>query len=357
MEEKVSEKSAIKTVLNYSSVHVDEVCHNVLDCIQQSLVQGFRSEDIDSYTHYLTVLTDLLRCYSSDAACDKKEENLSFKDIRAHILQDVCLPLLGNIFPSVDKNPEVNVLLGIVGRLIAECIKNEDEMLCSILQIFENDLEKFKEAKPTDFDLQHDKSFIDIYSLLEVSRHVITSIRSTSAVNERIAIQLRSIFDKLIDAIEYISVDLTGSVCIPVLLRIMKVDSCNLPKYLVIIWKYIKNFSNLSDKRTQYIMLCGFANYFFPVTEGLKGIDVKEIPEFWEILQNGLIDKDSVNRKRSLYLLKRIVDICESTMAVVNNDAKQNVFWWSKSRSSELSKTWQDFMLLAEVLEEKQVNL
>lgn len=353
----MEEKTAITTVLKYCSVQVDEVCCNVLDCIQQSLVQGFRLEDIDSYTHYLTILTDLLCCHSNDAACDKKEENKSFRDIRSHIVQDVCMPLLGNIFPSVDKKPEINVLLGIVGRLIAQCTKNEDEILCNILQILENNLEKFKEAKPTDFDLQHDKSFIDIYTLLEVSRHVVTSIRGTSAVNERIVIELRSIFDKLIDAIEYISVDLTGSVCIPVLLRILKVDSCNLTKYLDIIWKYIKNFSNLSDKRTQYIMLCGFANYFFPVTDELKGVDVKQIPEFWDILQNGLIDKDSVNRKRSLYLLKRIVDICESTMAVVNNDLKESVFWWSKSRSSELSKIWQDFMLLAEVLEEKQVNL
>jgi hypothetical protein len=157
--------------------------------------------------------------------------------------------------------------------------------------------------------------------------------------------------------LEFISVELIGSTCVPVLLKVIKVDIKNVSEYAEFIWKYILNFSQLNDRRKQFLLLCGFANYFFPVTGELCCVDVKCKQEFWEILQSGLINKDSVNRKRSLYLLKRIVDICESTSLEVNTEQSQPIFWWSKDTSSELSKTWQDFMLLAEVLEEKQVKM
>ncbi|XP_053399349.1 probable methyltransferase TARBP1 [Mercenaria mercenaria] len=362
----MEKSTVIGTLFQQSSLKVEEVCHSLINSIQSNLDQGFKFEEISSYSHNLAVLKDLLCCNGAvenrkDAKQKGKDEDLqtneNLADIKLNIVEKICLPLLGHLFPSSDSRPEVQVLLGVTGQLVAVCVKNNDGTFHSVLEYIEMNIEKFENAKPTNFDMQHDRAIVDIHTILEVMRHVINSVAGVKNVDDQILARLKSIFTKLTESLEYISVELIGSASVPVLLKIMKVDCRNAPHYLDFIWKYIQNFSQLNDRRKQFLLLCGFANYFFPVNGEVKCVDIKQKEEFWEILQSGLYSKDSVNRKRSLYLLKRIVDICESTLTDVNTEAAQPIFWWSRDRSPELSKTWQDFMLLAEVLEEKQVHV
>ena len=79
-------------------------------------------------------------------------------------------------------------------------------------------------------------------------------------------------------------------------MKIIKLDYNNATQYLDHCWKYIQAFTQLNDRRKQYILLCGFANHFFPVTGETQGVDVREEREFWDMLQSGLTSKDSVNR-------------------------------------------------------------
>ena len=355
----MEKSNVISTVFKHSSVKGIEVCVSLINSIQDNLNQGFKFEDISLYSHNLSVLKNLLCCQSdkiSDENCKDNDEECLY-DTKAKVVEKVCLPLLEYLHPSTDSRSDVQVLLGIVGKLVAVCVQDNEGTLDKVLEYIYTNIKKYSDAKPTSYDLHHDRSLTDIHTILEVTRHVINAVASDKLENEKLVALLKSIFLKLTETLEFISVELIGSVCVPVLLSVIKVDKSNVSENLEVIWKYILNFSQLNDQRKQFLLLCGFANYFFPVTGELNSIDIKCKVEFWQILQSGLINKDSVNRKRSLYLLKRIVDICESTYSEVNTDLAQPIFWWRKDRSSELSKTWQDFMLLAEVLEEKQVSI
>lgn len=388
----------IDTLLQHSALDVVETSNSLIVSIQKLLNQDFKFEDISLYSKNLTVLKDVLLCWADmtadngcdvtadnrcdvtadnrcdvtadngcDASADKgsgatmntveQDSSSEVDDLKLDIVEKVCLPLIGHLFPSSDSRPEILVLLTVVGQLVAVCVRSNDRILCTVIKYIDINIERFIREKPTNFDLEHDRSVVDINTLLEVTRHLVNSVVSLCLMDDKVVHGFRSLFTKLTKTLEDISVELLGNICIPILLKIVRFDNGNAQSYLDIVWKYVNNFSQLIDRRKQYILLCGFANYFFPVIGDIKGVDIKREREFWEILQCGLYNKDSVNRKRSLYLLKRLVDICESTATEVNTDQTRPVFWWSKDRSFALSKTWEDFVLLAEVLEEKQVSI
>lgn len=109
-----------------------------------------------------------------------------------------------------------------------------------------------------------------------------------------------------------------------------------------------------------FLILCGFANWFFPVNwKELMNTSLLSRDKFWEILQFGFYQNDSLTRKRALYILKRILDITETNEIEYPvfdpSVGRLPYFQWTKERKSSLGNTWQDYILLIETLEEKQV--
>ena len=88
--------------------------------------------------------------------------------------------------------------------------------------------------------------------------------------------------------------------------------------------------------------------------------DVRSLTVFWDIVQSGLIESNPLSRKRSLFLLDRVLKSI-STEDVIRTEDR--VFWWgchgnnatSEWPESEAIKIWDDVILLIETLEEKQV--
>ena len=306
-------------------------------------------------------------CLPGKIQCSLNEATAILDDI----VNKICVPLMSCVHPSFDTRKEILVLLGNICELLSACVRcdKSNSVLNKFLGTSLGFLKTYLVEKPSASDVVHNKDLVDIYTVVEVLRTVLLKGCNENTVenNEDLQMNLSNIFDKCLDLVDLIDVDLVGSVSIPLLTRILKLKPKTIADKLLKLWQLVKNLTkdltkSRNDSRKVYILLCGFANYLFPVSGHCVGVDLRCDSEFWMLLQNGLLNKDSVNRKRSLYLTKRIVDICETNCLEVDNGAVSDlacipVFSWSKKNAVSLTKIWQDLILLLEVFEEKQVIL
>ncbi|XP_076022350.1 tRNA (guanosine(18)-2'-O)-methyltransferase TARBP1 [Genypterus blacodes] len=82
--------------------------------------------------------------------------------------------------------------------------------------------------------------------------------------------------------------------------------------------------------------------------------------QFWKIIQDGLTHRESVSRKRSLYLLKRCVALSEEKgvdFPSTSSEEDEILFKWTTNRSKLLREFWEDYALVMETLEENQVHV
>ncbi|XP_035767959.1 probable methyltransferase TARBP1 [Neolamprologus brichardi] len=82
--------------------------------------------------------------------------------------------------------------------------------------------------------------------------------------------------------------------------------------------------------------------------------------QFWRMVQDGLIHRDSVSRKRALFLLKRCAALSEEDgldcpLSATRED--ENLFKWAFSKSKLLREFWEDYVLVMETLEENQIHV
>ena len=106
-----------------------------------------------------------------------------------------------------------------------------------------------------------------------------------------------------------------------------------------------------------FTILCGLAEHFLTPPLPVAAEDITKAPAFWEILQCGLVQADPLVRKRAMYLLKKALDFTEESgdIVVVNSSEVRPVFYWDPARKADLLGVWQDYFLLMETLEERQV--
>ncbi|KAM3606937.1 uncharacterized protein V6R79_026059 [Siganus canaliculatus] len=82
--------------------------------------------------------------------------------------------------------------------------------------------------------------------------------------------------------------------------------------------------------------------------------------QFWTLVQDGLTHRDSVSRKRALYLLKKCVALSEEEGVDSPHSSSlegELLFRWSSNRSKLLREFWEDYALVMETLEENQVHV
>lgn len=117
-----------------------------------------------------------------------------------------------------------------------------------------------------------------------------------------------------------------------------------------------------------YVFYC-LKDYFFPLDVAEKEELSSKISSnnFWAIIQAGLVSVELSHRKLAMYLLKRLVDTCNKNCCSVSSAQYEchshqssleglPLFWWAPGSAAQLSVIWEDFILLVETLEEKQVQ-
>nr|XP_057914921.1 probable methyltransferase TARBP1 isoform X2 [Doryrhamphus excisus] len=81
---------------------------------------------------------------------------------------------------------------------------------------------------------------------------------------------------------------------------------------------------------------------------------------FWWVVQDGLIHRDYVVRKRALYLLKRCVASSQEQgvdCPPSQETGEEILFKWTPKSSKLLREFWEDYVLVMETLEENQVHV
>ena len=103
-----------------------------------------------------------------------------------------------------------------------------------------------------------------------------------------------------------------------------------------------------------YTILCGLADFF----SGPDNHNLFLQAEFWEIIQQGLVVNEPLTRKRSMYLLKRALDLLDKQPCdlLVLSEKGSHIFYWSCDKKDSLMNIWHDYVLLMETLDEKQVQ-
>lgn len=103
-----------------------------------------------------------------------------------------------------------------------------------------------------------------------------------------------------------------------------------------------------------FSILCGLAQYLRH-TVFLKPSESATVCDdlFWQIVQHGLVHSDSLARKRSMYVMKHVLDACCDEKLVLSC----LVFTWNPDEAAELKGVWQELFLVLEVLEEKQPHV
>ncbi|CAG09449.1 unnamed protein product, partial [Tetraodon nigroviridis] len=88
--------------------------------------------------------------------------------------------------------------------------------------------------------------------------------------------------------------------------------------------------------------------------------DPRLCPQFWMLVQDGLVHRDSVSRKRALYLLKKCLAVSEDDgqeCPLSTSADEELLFRWTPHRRRLLREFWEDFVLVMETLEENQVHV
>lgn len=121
------------------------------------------------------------------------------------------------------------------------------------------------------------------------------------------------------------------------------------------IWRHITKIFHNNLPHT-FQILCLLAQFYLPCD--LQNVQISysvaEDNIFWKILQSGLTSADPQVRKQALYLMKRAVDrICQNNVPFTLH-CPDAIFWWDPADSS---KIWEQFFLIIETLEEKQVHI
>ncbi|KAK3604397.1 hypothetical protein CHS0354_015531 [Potamilus streckersoni] len=308
----------------------------------------------------IQLLQKLLHCLQLQEA---KPVSVSCKEMVKNILDFICLPLLKRIYPSFDRRKEVMILLGKTCNLVSSIISLDQDLITNLIEICIQSIEIFNLEKPTTYDNVHNLEMMDIYSILELLLHVFTTCAMGDlATSEKFRGEVTQLLSRLSEALQVMDQDLVGNLAVPVIVKLLKFDEHTLFGNLASLWKQVQKIAeDTSVSNTKhFLILCGLANYFLPDGGVHYGLDLRTIREFWIIVQLGLPSKNPVNRKRAMYLLKRIVDISEQSGAAVNdvpNGQDCPLFWWRKEHEIKLSKIWENFILLLETLEEKQVHV
>lgn len=134
------------------------------------------------------------------------------------------------------------------------------------------------------------------------------------------------------------------------------------------LWKRTLQMFALPATNLLRIEIYGLIARFFDFYFGLAGTsttpvvhkDLRFDANFFKILQSGLQSNDSLARKYSSYLLKRIIDFTEKypdTIAGKSDNEWTPYFKWSTSISKEFSEYWDDWFLLYDIMHENVIHL
>ncbi|XP_062502698.1 probable methyltransferase TARBP1 isoform X2 [Corticium candelabrum] len=128
--------------------------------------------------------------------------------------------------------------------------------------------------------------------------------------------------------------------------------STQITSFVEIIWKSIET----SDVDMLFYLLCFLADMLLQSHSSMSTV-VLQSNTFWLLVCRGLASGVSLERKQALYVLQRIIACYRSGTKLLGDSTYCDVFWWDEKEKSLLQTVWQEFFLVYEILQQKQVHI
>lgn len=112
-----------------------------------------------------------------------------------------------------------------------------------------------------------------------------------------------------------------------------------------------------------YGLIARFFDYYFGLNdtknEPVVHKDLRFDVEFFKILQSGLRSNDSLARKYSTYILKRIIDFSDKHSSIIDPTTVEwtPYFKWDTTQSQVYLEYWDDWFLLYDIMHENVIHL
>lgn len=352
-----------RNIQQFGSVDFAEVINGVVSAIEDG--NKMQIDNTLAHQHLLDTLYRFL-CFFNSTKSEMLDEKLG--KIASSILRTVCMPSFKKVSSPKFQNSDGHDILSKNYALLKLCLKTADGQSClEALQLALRSTKCFI-SSVSDGDADMPDSIVDVHCALEIlncfasniSCEKIYTICEDRNLSEVFIKSWESMHPLCLSLLSVLEAKQSQNLLISVLLKMLEISDDQSAR-LATLWHEIKKIHEVD--RTGYLsytILCCLSNLYFPLSGVVEGLDLTSSDEFWHIIQTGLPQENPLIRKQCLYLLKRIVDTCEKTnvdTSQCGSDICCSLFRWKTSEKKQLVRVWEDFIMLFETLEEKQVSI
>lgn len=253
------------------------------------------------------------------------------------LLSDVCIPLIR--CGGTTKSLLINVLSLCDICVVCSANTQQQDFIQLIVDLIQKETELLKRLLLVDC-LSNTYSRADV-ACSEVSDHILSGIKNILSTDE----------DPVVGTI------------LMVLLPKISEKLSNTNKLQKEMWTVIEScFSTTqqpdSSRSRAFMLLCGMVDIFFPASSGCQPfvVSILQTSDFWSRLQLGFLHPDQLTRKRVLFLFRRILDCTSQTFDHSDVGCWQSFPLFESKNQNKMQDIWNEFLLIIETLEEKQVS-
>ncbi|XP_041646192.1 probable methyltransferase TARBP1 [Cheilinus undulatus] len=309
------------------------------------------TEQVEALTAFIEGLGSLLTD-SNTTAVNKK----SLTDKIESVLWTRCLPLLSKISAETEEGMRCRESVAATCRLVSVCVPLCDEAVPG------------KVALSVLPSLQLSEEELPCPGLLsvEISSEVIAAVLPSLSADEQLTL---TILKSALSCVKTLPDSLVSRTTARLLLSILNCcSSVMLSRFLSVILNDLCSWHSTSSSPvvTERSLLCltALSDHLLKPHSLISSSSCDPDPRlslhFWRIVQNGLTHRDSVSRKRALYLLKMCVALSEQEgLDCPQSPSREDeiLFKWASNKSKLLREFWEDYALVMETLEENQVHV
>ncbi|KAG1930327.1 probable methyltransferase TARBP1 isoform X2 [Pimephales promelas] len=267
------------------------------------------------------------------------------------VIWDQCMSLLKMISSADDGGKD---LLSSVCGLFAVCVST-----CQTDDVSEQVSHGLLQVLMTRDDANNETGRLDVDVAIEVTAVLLSSISYD-----------RDIIFRTLSCTLCCVKDLSDSIVSKIIVRIWFtiLKSCHKEaesEVLHQIWEDLLSWHqrDQTESVSARVLLCltALSDHLYSWETSQNRPDPRRSQRFFRAIQAGLTHKDSVTRKRALYLLTRCVALAEikkeDVFTSVEPHTDEILFRWMPEQQHLLREFWEDFALVLETLEENQIHV
>ncbi|KAK7148239.1 hypothetical protein R3I93_012538 [Phoxinus phoxinus] len=281
---------------------------------------------------------------------NKSQEERFICKVRS-VIWDQCMPLLKTISSADDGGKD---LLSSVCGLFAVCVST-----CQAADVSEQVSHGLLQVLMTRDDGNNETGRLDVDVAIEVTAVLLSSISYDGDIISRT-------LSCTLCCVKDLSDSIVSKIIVRIWFTILK--SCHKEaeaEVLHQIWEDLLSWHqrDQTEPVSARVLLCltALSDHLYSLETSQNRPDPRRSQRFFRTIQAGLIHKDSVTRKRALYLLTRCVALAEikeeDVFTSVEPHTDEILFRWMPKQQQILREFWEDFALVLETLEENQIHV